>query len=34
MNNLNDDLLILGHSLKHYVVGAEGNVSEKIEGVA
>lgn len=32
MNNFNPDLLILGHSLKHYVVGAEGNVSEKVEG--
>jgi ribulose-5-phosphate 4-epimerase/fuculose-1-phosphate aldolase len=29
---LNDDLLTLGTCLKNYVVGAEGNVSEKIEG--
>ena len=32
MQNSNDDLLTLGSRLKNYVVGAEGNVSEKIEG--
>jgi ribulose-5-phosphate 4-epimerase/fuculose-1-phosphate aldolase len=32
MQNSNDDLLTLGSCLKNYVVGAEGNVSEKIEG--
>ena len=31
MQNSNDDLLTLGLCLKNYVVGAEGNVSEKIE---
>ena len=31
MQNSNDDLLILGSCLKNYVVGAEGNVSEKLD---
>ena len=31
MKNSNFDLLTLGRTLKNYVVGAEGNVSEKIE---
>jgi len=31
MQNSNNDLLILGTCLKNYVVGAEGNVSEKLE---
>jgi ribulose-5-phosphate 4-epimerase/fuculose-1-phosphate aldolase len=32
MQNSNDDLLTLGSCLKNYVVGAEGNVSEKLNG--
>ena len=31
MKSSNNDLLILASALKNYVVGAEGNVSEKIE---
>jgi ribulose-5-phosphate 4-epimerase/fuculose-1-phosphate aldolase len=32
MKNSNEELLILAKCLKNYVVGAEGNVSEKVDG--